>query len=513
MKYLQFIAFLFLASCIAFTSCQNEPTPTGTAAYIPANATNVTGFDIKRLIKKADFDEIKDMEFYREIVADAKNPIIAEAIEDPTKSGIDLNGRIYISTDIAKNDHERFSTHVIVPLSNASDFEKLVASADMEFNQENGLRILAPDSDSSSAMIWDDNILTINFSNQSMDVISNAKKIFDLQPEQSLAQNKDFAKVANSDHDMVTWMTTNTLAKNPAAKMAFTFIDIDASALKENYIHGYGDFENGKIVGHTDFYFNDELEDELLNRLFHENQGADFSKVLPSDDLAFAMTGAINFRGIDKFLSERPQNKKYADLVINDFAGFERKEILETLSGDMMIAAYPDTEEKSGNFIAALAIKNKSKAKEMLENALSNKKIKEVAPNYYKIIAVGGGDFSIQINKGIGHFLHMDDMLVYSPNKDILEQINNGEIKMGGNGITDATQHFKNQSIAGWVNFQKFGNDINELPPDLFKDIRFNMNMDGADFIMETNEPNKNSLKILFEMIEESYLKNNREAM
>ena len=372
MKYLKFIAFLLVLSSVSFLSCKKDVVPSGTASYIPTTATNVTGFDLKRLMKKADFESIKDMEFYQEIVKDTKNTAIAAAMKDPSKSGIDLNGRIYISTDVDKDNPENFATHILVPLSNADDFEKLITASDMEFTEQNGLRVFIPSSngDSSAAMIWDDRLLTINFSNAGkMDVVSKAEKLFGIAPEQSLAHNQNFAKAANSDHDMVTWISTNTLAKNPAAKMALSFVDIDADALKDNYVHGYGDFENGKIVGHTDFYFNDKLEDEVLTRFFKEKSESDFSKVLPSEGLSFAMTGALNFRGMDKFLSERPQSKNYADLVLNNMAGFERKELLATLSGDMMVAGYPDTDEKSGNFIAALSIKNNSKAKEMLENA------------------------------------------------------------------------------------------------------------------------------------------------
>ena len=144
---------------------------------------------------------------------------------------------------------------------------------------------------------------------------------------------------------------------------------------------------------------------------------------------------------------------------------------------------------------------------------VANKKIKEVAPGYYKIISIGGEDFSIQVNKGIGHFLHIDNMLVYSPNNDLLEQIKNGDVALGGSDVSNAIKHFDNQSMAGWVDFKSLGKGMDDLPTDLFKDVRFNMNMDGADFIMETNDPNKNSLKILLELIEQSYLKNNREAM
>ena len=309
-------------------------------------------------------------------------------------------------------------------------------------------------------------------------------------------------------------MSTNTVAENPAAGMALNMIDIDRDALKDNFIHGYGDFEKGKIVGHSDFYLNKALGRGLLGRFFKDGSTTDFSKVLPNENLTFAATGALNFRGMDQFLSERPQTKEYADFVLNDFAGFERRQIIETLNGDMMIAGYTVNPEdmQDGKFIAALALKNNGKAKEMLEKAVSEKKLKEVEPGIYEVLALGGKDFSIRINKGIGKFLHYENMLVYSPNEDLLRQIKNGAVATGSDKIEKAMKHFDNQTMAGWFDFQSVEKEIGDLPLQHFKDMRFNVNADGADFIMETNKPGQNSLKTLFEMMEQSYLKNNREG-
>ena len=46
---------------------------------------------------KADFEEMKDMEFYRDMIEDAgkDKKIVADMLEDPELSGIDLNEYMY----------------------------------------------------------------------------------------------------------------------------------------------------------------------------------------------------------------------------------------------------------------------------------------------------------------------------------------------------------------------------------------------------------------------------------
>ena len=515
MRFFKLISFLCLVAVLILTSCKDDPEAYGTAAYIPSTATSVSSFDIQRMMNKADFESVKEMEFYRDMVGKAskQSDLIAAVLDDPAKSGIDLTDKIYMSTDVSKNDPELFTTHILVPLSDADAFGSLMDAADIEVEKKNGLNISAPNGNE-GVMMWDDKLLAFSFSNNAtIDTEAKTKMLFELAPEKSIASNQNFTKAAKADHDMVTWVSTNTIAENPAARVALAAIDVDRDALKDNYIHGYGDFENGKMVGHTDFYFNRELNRDILDRFFKDESNTDFSKVLPTDDLTFAMTGSLNLRGMDKFLSERPQAKEYADLVMNDIAGFERKQILETLSGDVMIAGYAKNDQHNDNFIAALALKNNKKAEAMLENAVANNKLKEVGPGLYKVVQLGGEGFSIRINKGMGKFLHFEDMLVYSPNEDLLMQIKNRDISLGGNKVKNALEHFDNQTMAGWFNFQTLENKVGDLPSNFFKDVRFNMNPKGADFILETSKPEQNSLKTIFEMMEQEYLKNNRQSM
>lgn len=517
MNQLKNFTFLIVLGALFLSSCQKDIPLTGAATYIPAKATSVTGFNMQRIMKKADFEAIKDMEFFKEMnrKASDQNPLIAAVLKDPYKSGIDLDDKIYIATELDKDQPKTMTNHLMIPLSNVGDFESLLKAADFKFEQEDGLTILhAIGGDEVPTMMWNDQLAVISIGNsEEVNIAERTKELFSLKKEESLLGENSFAKAINQDHDMVTWMSTNQLAENPTAGMALRMIDIDRDALRENFVHAYADFNEGEIKGHADFFLTREMSKEIIQRLFKDKSDTDFSKVLPKDQLMFAMKGAMNFRGMDQFLSERPQSKEYADFVINDFAGFERKEIIETLDGDVMVAAYAADNEKSGQFIAAMALKNNGKAEKMLAKAVEDKKLKEVEPGLYSVLALGSKDFSIRINKGMGKFLHFEDMLVYSPNEDLLRQIKDGKLELGGSEVSKAIQHFDDQTMAGWFDFQTMDKEMGDLPANFFKDVRFNLNPTGADFILETTDEDKNSLKAIFEMIEESYLQRNSEAM
>ena len=514
MKMIKSFACL-LALSFLIASCQNDSEIAGPATYIPATSTSVMSFDIEKLMKKADFESIKKMSFYQDMLQKSadKNQLIADVLKDPTKSGIDLQGQLYVASDLDKDDPERIATHVLVPLASASDFEKLITASDLEYESINGLKYIP--TENNQIMTWSDDLLVFSFTNDyETNIKELAMKVFETNPETSIAQNGDFKKAMRSDHDMSAWMTTNSLAKNPAAGMAFNMIDMDPDALEENYVHGYGDFENGKMVGHADFYFNRKMGKGFLGRFFNDGSETNFSEVLPAENLAFAMSTSINLRGIDQFLSERPQSKEYADFVLNDVAGFERNELLKTLNGDVMIAGYHSNGKiDEENFILAVALKNNGKAEEMLKKAEEEKKIKAIEPGYYKILSVGGEGITIRINKGMGTFLHMDNKLVYSPNDELLKKIKNKEIELGGKAVSKTLNNFDEQTMAGWFDFSAFAKNEYDLPNAIFKDVRFNVNANGADFIMETNDPNQNSLKAFFEMMDQMYMDKNMESM
>lgn len=499
MKLMHSITLAFLASLLLFSACKNEPLPPGDAAlaHIPNDAVTVMGIDLDRLMQKADFDEVKKMAFYQKMVNEtwAKSPTLAAALEDPTASGIDLRGKIYMTASGQSEKMEDATSHIFVPLANMDAFEKILAEADVEFTTENGRKVSRPDANVQAT--WDDHMAVFSFAADGVDLAAVVEAIFALDENTSFAQNKSFRRGMTAEHDVVSFFSTNSFAKNPTAKVAIELANLDKDILDDNYVAGYADFEKGRMVGHADFLVNSSLGRGLVGRFFHKKVETDFSKIVPTGDLAFVMSAALDLRGIDQWLSERPQQRETVDLVVADFGGISRRELIQTLNGDVFVSGFSADLNDKENFIVGFGVKSKKEGKAFLDRAVAQKNLKEIEPGFYKVLGFGGSEFSIRVNKGIAHLLVADDVFVIAKDKDILEQIRRGET----NG--DALANLKNKAIGGWANLEGMTNEAGQN--DMFRAMQFSADGEGADFIMNMDDPTGNSLKSLLKKVEEQY--------
>lgn len=496
------VSFLFL------TACKNDVYEAqGAAKNIPAKAASVTSINIEKLMQKADFEEVKQMSFYQNMINETKvsNPAIAAALENPATSGIDLAMPVYMTTEFAEDNPEGAFTHVYFSLKNVGDFEKLVADSDLEFESANGRKTVVT-TDNRQSMTWNDELLVVSLTNSDQAILAEkVAAVFDMQPTESIAKNSSFRKAMNAEHDIVNWMSTNSFADNAAAKTALALIDLESDVLENNSIHSYADFENGRMVGHSDFYVNSSLGRGLIGRFFKKEVKTDFSKVIPAGNMFFATTVALDLRGIDQWLSERPQSREYVDFVADDIGGFSRREMLDVFNGDLLVVGLNSNALSKEDMLIAVGAKSDKAAKKMIQRAIDEKKIKEIEPGYYKVVALGGKDFSIRVNKGLGKILYQDGIFVYSPNEEVLEQIKDGNI---GNELP---QSFDNQTVAGWMNMRNAQDYMGAKDVEWLQNMHFNVNGKSADFIMETNDPNTNALKNLFQKIEKAYQREWRE--
>jgi hypothetical protein len=98
MKFLRKTLFLAAASILLLTSCKKTVNLNDSLTAIPKDAVSVTAINVQSLMQKADFETVKNMDFYKKAIeeAQAKNPAMAEILKDPKKSGIDLSKNFYL---------------------------------------------------------------------------------------------------------------------------------------------------------------------------------------------------------------------------------------------------------------------------------------------------------------------------------------------------------------------------------------------------------------------------------
>jgi hypothetical protein len=498
-----FSSFIIVGAILLAVACKKEAAmPTDALAYVPASSTSIMAIDMKKLMQKADFEAVKQMDFYKKMVDEtaSNDPQIAQVLLDPTKSGIDLDGKIYAATAFNEQSPEEMTTYFYIPLKDPKAFESLMKNSKLEPAEKEGIKIM--DDGGNSIMGWNKSMAIFAFSNEASEEFEERLiAAFKKDAENTLAKDDNLTKALSANHDITSWITTNPLAKNSGAGFALGMIDVKPEALKDNFISSYADFENGKMVGHSDFMINKMLGKDFIGRFFKKEAEADFSKILPNETMAFSTVLALDLVGIDKFLSERPNSKKYADFALNDL-GFNRNDIIQALGGDVMVAGFGAGTMKDAKIVVSMSLKNEKKAREILQKAVSEKKLKEVEKDVFTAISLGNEDFNITVNKGMGKILLKNGMLTFCSDEALFNKIKAGET--GGPG-TEALKGFDNQTLAGWFDITSLQGAVGGMNANFFKEMNFKVNEKGADFMLETKDPNSNSLKAFFEMVNEAY--------
>lgn len=499
-----FSSFTLVSIILLIVSCKEEAsTPKDALAYVPATSTSVTAIDLKKLMQKADFQEVKQMEFYKNMVSESQqeNPQIAKVLLNPEASGVELGGKIYVATAFSEQDPQEITTYFYIPLKDAAAFEALVKSSKSEMGEKEGIKMIADEGN--SMLAWNKSLAVFAYTNKKKaEFQQRLVNAFKIDKENTLTKNPRLQSALNANHDITSYLSTNALAKNSGAGFALSMIDVKPEALKDNFISSYADFENGKMVGHSDFDINKQLGEDFLGRFFKKEAEADFSKILPKEQLTFATVLALDLVGIDKFLSERPNTKKYADFALNDL-GIKRSDMIEALGGDVMVAGFGSQNLKDAKIMVSLSLKDEAKARELLQLAVKGKKLKEIEKDFYTAISFGNQDFNITVNKGFGKVLLKNGMLTFCSNDELMNKIKAGET---GGEYTTALKAFDNQTFAGWFDFNALQDYLgNKGAEASFQEMDFKVNSKGADFMLETKDPNTNSLNAFFEMMNEAY--------
>ncbi|RMG79992.1 MAG: DUF4836 family protein, partial [Bacteroidetes bacterium] len=323
--------------------------PKDAAAHIPADVTAITAINARQLMQKADFEAVKEMEFYQAALAEAQknSPAIAEVMVNPELSGIDLDKNIYITYDLNPKNPEEIFVATVFSIKDRKAFESLLKNADPDVVIEDKDGFSAVTKYPRQIVAWNDEIGVFGGANsRDIALLDKARDIFETKSETSIAQNKNLRETLSGKHDLSSWLSTDPIAQNPQAGMAMAFLDLDKDALKNNQIHSAVDFKDGQIAGHSDFFISEGLGENFIGKFFKSEIQTDFTKYIPTQNLLSATTLALDIRGMDEFLSQRPQTRDMLVFMAKD-AGLEYKDLVETFDGDCLVALYGAVENTS----------------------------------------------------------------------------------------------------------------------------------------------------------------------
>ena len=500
-----------------FISCADDaaaPKDAGLQA-IPSTTSTVTAINIKQLFEKADFDAVKKMAFYKEMIAEVEKDgetAIANVLRDPASSGINLDANAYVMSDIDAKNPERIFTAIVMNLKDVDAFEKLATANAGSVEQQSGYKTVA--NASNPTVAWNDDIVVIGAMNNGRgDNAKHLDAIFNGTEEGSIAGNKDLQKALAGGHDISSWFNTNQIATNPQAGLAMSMLQIPADALKDNSIHGTYDFENGAIVGNSEFFMNKELGKNFIGRFFKDDVSTNFGDYLPAENLVFATSMALDFKGIDQFLSERPQAKGFVDYTLKEY-GLTMKDVIETFGGDVLVAGLGGENIGSSNMFIATDVKDDAKLETFIDLAIENNMLQELDEDVYKIMTVGLGGFTISQGRGYGQMVLKDGMLFISADESLLEKLQGGKLSKADRADGKIIDVLDENVLGAYFDFEAVRDMSTELKNVQFDHIEFEVDGKGAKFKMDLENDNVNSLKAIFEMINDSYLDSQkREAM
>lgn len=513
MKLFSYALLLSLSALFVFSACNQWPPQNDDLAlqFIPEEASSVSVFRIPRLMEKADFESLKKLPIYQKMLedAEAENPTLAKIAEDPAKSGVDYSQNFYAFSKMGAKHPGQTLSAVVMPLADASAFTRMMeAMRKTNIQQKEGYQIA---NRHGSYILWNQSVAMITMPyygktkpEVQLAAILNGKAT-------SIAKNRDLQKAMSQDHDIATWFSSNAIANFEDAQMMLTGMGFNPDALKDNFIHGYVDFEPGKVIAHSDLLFRKALTKDL-DLLFKSSVETDFSPYVPAENLGMVFSAAFDFKGLNQILAERPQSKGFVNYALKEY-GLTTDDVAKALGGDLLVAVYVDEEKSSkasGLFITD--IDKRSTFNKFLQLATDYQAIEKIEDDYYALRSEGKqfnrwiNPHTLALSDHQPHMLLAHDMLFISADTDLLQTIKQGGFKKAARLDQEFHQQIQSNIFSALVNF-KLLDDFSPEKNLPFEELNIKAERRSSDVYLELEDKSSNSLKTLLLMMNEAYEK------
>jgi Domain of unknown function (DUF4836) len=518
MKNLKTMAVAAAASFLLFTACKKTVNLNDVSTAIPKNALSVTSVNVNSLMQKADFESVKNMDFYKDGIGKLsnENPALAEIMKNPTKSGIDLTKNIYLTQDlnIGASQSSNADMTILMSLSNISDFENMLKAGKLgNIEKKDGVNFISLkkeinetnadgytiSSNLNSMVAWNEKMAVLSSnSSENTEGGDAILKYFTTKSEESISKNEMFNKAMSATHDINSFMSFDKYAEE--MKGAAAAMNVDPKALVGNYFTGYGDFEKGQIVSKSEFNINKLLVKEW-GILFKNNVKTDFSKYINGQNVGFAMTMGLDMKGLKEIINTNTQFKMAAEMA-KGRSEFSIDDLCKALDGDMVIVANP--KEKDWEGVMGFKIADKAAIQKLL-NMLSQKEV---------IIKMSDSEFTFSksvdmLSKGYvgenGKMRIKDDILFVGSNEAVSQMTGNSSMKA-------EIKEVLNKNIFGmYANFNQIFANSDDMKDPEFTEMMMTINGKNGESIFKTKDSNENSLKSLMKAANRWYLKNKTE--
>lgn len=465
-------ATLLFATTLSMSSCSFSASPINS---IPADAAMVATMDVKQLMEKADYEAIKQMDFYKEMLTEVEReaPEALAFLQDPKEAGISLDGNFSFFLKINPDDFKgEPMIAAMLPISDVAKVEGLMNKA-REKNpnmpkaeSKSGYQVLPLDGESKLA--WSSTLLAIT----NIKGDEELGKLFSPDKDNSIHNNKSFEKHLKEKKDAMLWMTSDPIAKaildsehSRDISGFMMLMQLSNKVLQDNSISAYYNFEKGAIEAGAHFDFNEKLREEF-GIAVKDKIETDFTKYMPAEGLMSMGALGLDLSGIESILTKRMLHMPTNAILGN--VGLSLGTLVKGLDGELAFATYADTSSVLGqSVIFALGLKDKSLVDKVIKLAQSTganveKKgnrltitppamVDPIDPSMRADIEKYGGMEGLEDLGSLGMFkveaVITDDALVFSTKAGVLDKIAAG----GYTGSEAANNEYIKEALSGWT--------------------------------------------------------------
>jgi len=322
------------AISLLFASCSSTPESIKT---IPSHVNMVQVYDVYSIATKAKLGEAQDLTMYKELRREFKNldkslaRLIDEAVEDPSKTGIDFTQDAFTFMMNEEKDEEFFVTSIAI--SDSEKFGEFIddfldnTGVEYELEKEEKYSYILVDNDMNIG--WDENkaVFAARMNYKSKDNLEYiVEDLLFLDEEDQITSNEQFMSFYDKSTDISMWMNTNILEEERSFKRMNKKSPID---LFDNVFEIYLSFNDNDISLAYDIIPNDDIKELLEKEKFFEGTpNADLVKLMPKQSLVFS-NWSIN-KSIFEYISDIKEVKQEDGVV----------EVLNSIAGNMVYSIY-----------------------------------------------------------------------------------------------------------------------------------------------------------------------------
>jgi len=505
-----------LFSCLCFlllSACKQDAIDTRAALqYIPADAASVTEIRVPQILAKADFENFKKKEVFQKMLKEAgdESELFARILQDPASSGVDLTQSLYFYSNVPDGKIFNTTTGAIIPLADSKAFSEILSKGfEGETAEQNGSVNFFSKRKLTAA--WTEDFAFIGGGTGNSKAEELAISSLNGTMEQNISSNSNLLKQLKENHDIISWTCSTPYAKSQDAKLGFSMMGFDPDALEDNFIYSYVDFENGKISGTSEFDFQKEITKDF-DLFFKDEVKTNFSKYLPNDDISFAFTAALDVKGINQVLSERPGTKQMVDYAMKSY-DMNMSDLSKIFPGDLCLAFYNVGDgDKDAYGIFMMEIGDREGLDKLLKAGEEWEVFQKKSEDTYTLDKGLSDSFTKEFKRNTKHInpeLKIGkDMLIVTANVDVLEDF--GRWKLGGGLAGEIGKTLSDHIFGLFINVNEL--KIKDVDFDVpFKDVKITADRKSSEFNLDFKDGSENSLKQILNFANEVYLKDQAE--